>query len=108
MTTGTQLEFARVRGLAAAKRAADKAGDEWKLRAQFAIEQFARANPSREFTVEDVRESVKGREDLAEVDARAWGHIIKRAAGANIVEPCGLARTVCSNGSYRVKWRLKR
>jgi hypothetical protein len=74
-------------GHAAAERAADHAGEEWKDRAYSAFTDYARDHKT--FTTEDVRRA----SDVGEPpDNRAWGAVALRAKRAGVVRHIDFAR----------------
>jgi hypothetical protein len=71
-------------GHAAAERAADHAGDDWKDRAYAAFVSFSRSH--KQFTTEDVRDASNVGEPP---DLRAWGSVALRAKRKGIVRAAG-------------------
>lgn len=72
-------------GHAAAKEAADHAGDEWKERAFTALLRFTLSH--RTFTIEELREASP---EVGEPpDRRAWGQVPLRAARKGIIRKIG-------------------
>lgn len=101
MSGPTPMEAAVARGHEGAELAAARAGEDWKDAAYFALCGYAATNG--EFTIEDVRESVR---DLPPPpDGRAWGQVATRARRAGVIVPAGYRPTKASNGSPKVLWR---
>lgn len=71
-----------------AEKAADKAGESWKLAAYEGFREFAKANP--QFTTEQARASVPMQEC---VNTKAWGSIALQARRDGITQAIGNVKT---------------
>lgn len=106
------LAAARARGDRGAERAAskaDRAVHGWVDRAAEAVRDFVLHNlagMTREFTIETVRVRAKDFGLPDPPDARAWGHVTRRAVQLGYIEATGgYAPAASSNGSPKRLYR---
>lgn len=96
-----------VKGLVAGERAADKAErllQGWQESAFESLVEFFLDNPNKSFTIEQVRDHCP--QMPAGADARAWGHITRRAIREGIIRKTGqYASASSSNGSPKPLYR---
>lgn len=97
------LTDARARGELGAARAANRAGEGWKIAALAAVEAYCIAHPGETFMAEQIREWAT--HVPPPPDGRAWGHVMQAARRYGIIEAAGYAPAVSSNGSPKVLWR---
>jgi len=85
--------------------AAERHSPGWVAQAYAAFLAFAKIDPARKFTTEDVRNAAKDTVPPAP-DDRAWGAIAQRAKRAGIVKAVGTRCVSSSNGSPKTLWLL--
>lgn len=93
-------EARRELGVSRAATAARRNAPGWEDAAVAAVRAFALTHDA--FVAEDVRETFA---TPAEVDGRAFGHVMRRAAREGIVRKDGYAPANSSNRSPKVRWR---
>ena len=108
-STADMFGFYESKGHEMARLSSDRADRElgdWSTRAHNFLIQFAQSNPYG-FLVEDARAYAELYGLEPPPDSRAWGHIIRTAKREQLVVSCGYGIAKSSNGSPKVKWKLK-
>lgn len=95
-----QAELRRELGVSRAASRAQRHAPGWEDEAVAAVRKFAETHES--FIAEDVRETCSVPKD---VDPRAFGHVMRRAASLGIVRADGYAPANSSNRSPKVRWK---
>lgn len=100
--------FARARGHARAKDAADHADrrrHRWTDTAVAFVGLYIAKRCPAGFLAEDVRRAAEAWGLADPPDGRAWGHVMKRAEREGLIVADGYGSAASSNGSPKVRWR---
>lgn len=98
---------AAVVGAERAGAKADRATEQWTIRAYRFLVVYASRRGRKEFLMEDVRKAAEQSPSyVPPPDGRAWGAVALRAKKDGAIAHAGYAPSESSNGSPKCLWRL--
>lgn len=91
-------------GIEQAEDHANAVENNWSITAYSHLEAFCRARRGEKFMVEDLRAFAEARGFTSPTTEKAWGAVIRRAAGNGLIRKVGYAPAKSSNLSPKCQW----